>query len=158
MENLIKKTKVETDIIIKTTVLNTKKDIKLLKGYEEDNNSNKKRYMRNYAIMIENEFITSNVTDSMLFIYELSLFDRGDEQNTYFQLTSRKMQKRENISLKLTLASKKEIFITRSEAKAIVRLCEMSFIGFSGTQLFENEIKHTEETWTLALKNNGFMD
>jgi len=156
MDEIIKES-YSTDILITHVVLNQQKDIKLLRGYEEDYD-NKKRYMRNFVIMIKNEFITSNIADSMLFKEELSLFEKGDDQNKYLKLTSRLIGKKQNISLKLNLADKSEIFISKSEAKAIVKLFEMSLQGYSFARLLEFETKQTAQTWTLALENNEYLD
>jgi len=138
-------------------VLNQQKDIKLLRGYEEDY-ENKKRYMRNFVIMIGDEFITSNIADSILLKEELILFEKGDDQNKYCKITSRTINKKQNVSLKLHLADKSEIFISKSEAKAIVKLFEMSLQGYSFARLLEFETKQTAQTWTLALENNGYLN
>jgi hypothetical protein len=144
-------------IIITDVVLNNQKNIRLLRGYEEDYN-NKKRYMRNIVIMIEDEFITSNIADTMLLKEELNLFEKGDDQNKFFKITTRTVDKKIMISLKLTLTNKKDIFISKSEAKAICKLFDMSLQGYSFARLLEFETKQTAQTWTLALEYYGYLE
>lgn len=143
-------------IAISHVVLNQDKNIKLLRGFEQDS-SHKKRYMRNIVIMIGAEFVTNNIADSMLFKEELSLFDHGDVQNKYF-FPSRRILEQESVnSLVLTLEDDKKIYITKSEAKAIVALWNMSMQGYSFARLLEFEKEQTLETWTVALEENGYL-
>ena len=144
----------DNKIIITHVVLNNNKDIKLLRGFEEDT---KKRYMRNIVIMIGDEFITSNVADTMLFKEELALFSYGDKQNKYFFPSTRTINQENVYSLELTLNNGKKIYITKSEAKAMVGLWNMSLQGYSFARLLEFEKEQTLETWTLALESNGYL-
>jgi hypothetical protein len=146
----------ENRIIISHVVLNHDKDIKLLRGFEEDSGV-KKRYMRNIVIMIGDEFITSNIADTMLFKEELALFNFGDKQNKYFFPSSRIVEKESVSSLSLTLSDGKIIYISKSEAKAMVGLWNMSLQGYSFARLLEFEKEQTLETWTVALKLNGYL-
>ena len=145
----------DNKIIITQLVLNNDKDIKLLRGFEEDT---KKRYIRNIVIMIGDEFITSNVADTMLFKEELALFSYGDKQNKYFFPSTRTINQENVYSLEISLSNDKKIYITRSEAKAMVGLWNMSLQGYSFARLLEFEREQTLETWTLALEANGYFE
>jgi len=146
----------ENKIIVSCVVLNHDENIKLLRGFEEDSNT-KKRYIRNIVIMIGDEFITSNIADTMLFKEELALFNFGDKQNKYLVPSSRTIEKESVSSLSITLSDGVVIHITRSEAKAMVGLWNMSLQGYSFARLLEFEKEQTLETWTVALENNGYL-
>jgi len=145
-----------SEIIISHVMLNNDKNIKLLRGFEEDERT-KKRYIRNIVIMVESEFVTSNIADTMLFKEELALFNFGDSQNKYFFPATRNINKESVFSLVLTLGDGKKIYITRSEAKAMVGLWNMSLQGYSFARLLEFEKEQTLETWTTALESNGYL-
>jgi|GEM_PF-5906140 len=146
----------ENKIIVSGVILNYDKNIKLLRGFEQ-NSISKKRYMRNVVIMIGDEFITSNIADTMLFKEELVLFNYGDKQNKYLFPSSRTIEKESVSSLSITLGDGSVIHISRSEAKAMVGLWNMSLQGYSFTRLLEFEKEQTLETWTVALENNGYL-
>ena len=144
------------DIEISHVVLNQDKDIKLLRGFKQDKD-NKKKYMRNFVIMIGDEFVTSNIADSMLLKEELFLFNQGDIQNKYFFPSTRKLEQESVNSLVLTLENGRKIYISKSEARAIVALWNMSMQGYSFSRLLEYEKAQTLETWTVALELNGYL-
>lgn len=146
----------ENNIVISHVILNHDKDIKLLRGFEE-NTKAKKRYIRNIVIMIGNEFITSNLADSILLKEELALFNFGDKQNKYFFPSSRTIKQQSVNSLDLTLSNGKVIHICKSEAKAMVVIWNMALQGYSFSRLLELEKKQTLETWTVALEANGYL-
>ena len=146
----------ENNIVISHVILNHDKDIKLLRGFEE-NTKAKKRYIRNIVIMIGNEFITSNLADSILLKEELALFNFGGKQNKYFFLSSRTIKQQSVNSLDLTLSNGKVIHICKSEAKAMVVIWNMALQGYSFSRLLELEKKQTLETWTVALEANGYL-
>lgn len=146
----------ENRIELSHVVLNYDKNIKLLRGFEVDAKSNK-RHMRNIVIMVGNEFVTSNIADSILLKEEFALFDRGDAQNKYLFPSDRTVEKERVNSLILKFADDNQIYITRSEAKAIVTLWNMSMHGYSFSRLLEFETKQTLETWTTLLENNGYL-
>jgi len=143
-------------IIISDVSLNNDKNIKLLRGFEVDNIA-KKRYMRNVVIMVDNEFITSNMADTMIFKEELALFNFGDKQNKYLLPSSRKIGQENANSLDLQMSDEKVIHITRSEAKAMIGLWNMALQGYSFARLLEFEKEQTLETWTVALEANGYL-
>lgn len=143
-------------IDISDVSLNNDKNIKLLRGFEVDESARKK-YMRNIVIMVDDEFITSNMADTMIFKEELALFNFGDKQNKYLVPSSRKIEQENVNSLDLTLSDGKVIHIARSEAKAMVGLWNLALKGYSFVRLLEFEKEQTLETWTVALKVNGYL-
>ena len=90
--------------------LNNKHNISLLRAFEVDIKTQKK-YMRNIVFMVENEFITDNMADSVLLKEELLLFEKGDAQNRFFQLVSRQINGNTVLSLSLNLSSGKTIIM-----------------------------------------------
>ncbi len=137
--------------------LNNKHEISLLRAFEVDIKTQKK-YMRNVVFMIQDEFITDNMADSVLLKEELILFDKGDEQNTFFQLKSRKIKESHILSLSLTLDSGKTIYISKSQARAIVSLWNMAMMGYSFARILEFETQQTIQSWTQALYNNYLLE
>jgi len=137
--------------------LNNKHEISLLRAFEVDLKT-KKKYMRNVVFMIQNEFITDNMADSVLLKEELILFEKGDEQNTFFQLKSRKIKESHIHSLSLTLDSGKTIYISKSQARAIVSLWNMAMMGYSFSRILEFETQQTIQSWTLALYENYLLE
>ena len=137
--------------------LNNKHEISLLRAFEVDIKTQKK-YMRNVVFMIQDEFITDNMADSVLLKEELILFDKGDEQNTFFQLKSRKIKESHILSLSLKLESGKTIYISKSQARAIVSLWNMAMMGYSFARILEFETQQTIQSWTQALYNNYLLE
>ena len=137
--------------------LNNKHEISLLRAFEVDLKT-KKKYMRNVVFMIQNEFITDNMADSVLLKEELILFEKGDEQNTFFQLKSRKIKESHILSLSLTLDSGKTIYISKSQARAIVSLWNMAMMGYSFARILEFETQQTIQSWTQALYENYLLE
>jgi len=137
--------------------LNNKHEISLLRAFEIDTKTQKK-YMRNVVFMIQNEFITDNMADSVLLKEELILFEKGDEQNTFFQLKSRKIKESHILSLSLTLDSGKTIYISKSQARAIVSLWNMAMMGYSFARILEFETQQTIQSWTQALYENYLLE
>ena len=137
--------------------LNNKHEISLLRAFEVDTKT-KKKYMRNIVFMIQNEFITDNMADSVLLKEELILFEKGDEQNTFFQLKSRKIKESHILSLSLKLESGKTIYISKSQARAIVSLWNMAMMGYSFARILEFETQQTIQSWTQALYDNYLLE
>ncbi len=137
--------------------LNNKHRIGLGRAFEIDTKT-KKKYMRNIVFIIDNEFVTDNMADSVLFKEELILFDKGDGQNKFLKLTKRKLEDENVISLELKLDNEKEIFISRSEARAMVSLYNMSMQGYSFARILEYETQQTLQSWTNILYNNYLLD
>ncbi len=145
------------EIDISHVILDHGKNIKLLRGFEIVPDIDK-RYMRNVVIMVSDEFVTSNLTDSIRLREELILFTSGDLQNKFLYPTTRKIKKETVHSLVLTLPSKKEVFIGRAEARTMVTIWNMAMQGYSFSRLSEFETSQSLETWTRALERNGYLE
>lgn len=136
--------------------LHNKKQIALVRAFEVDA-KNSKKYMRNVLFVVENEVISDNFADTILLKEELKLFDKGDEQNTFFKVVSRELNGKKVISLELCLDSGKKIYISKSEAKAIVDIWNMSMQGYSFARILEYENRQTLESWTNILHQSGLL-
>ena len=77
--------------------LNLDKDIYLLHVFEEDDTL-KKKYIRNELVLIKNQILTSTFSDTVHFMEELALFDTGNDQNKYLAVAEH--QKIKNLKLK----------------------------------------------------------
>lgn len=133
--------------------LNLDKEIYLLHIFEENYNLNKK-FIRSELILIENEIFTSTFADTVHFMEELNLFDFGNNQNKYLDITEYKNTK----NLKLKTNEDKNIFISKSEAKAIYKLFNMAFLGYSVATVLEKEFKVTPQILTKLLHDNNLLD
>jgi len=147
----------DTYISLSEVILNRNKDIKLLRGFDYDIESNK-RYMRHIVVAKGKKIILDNIADAMLFKEELGLFNFGDPQNKYFSLSSRTLDKESVYSLVLSLSDDEKVYITKSEAKAMVGLWNMAMQGYSFAKLLEFEEKYSLKNWRAALVENGYMN
>lgn len=155
MDELIKRD--ETNMPEPTVVaLNNHMEIGILRGFEIDVKNNKK-YMRNVLFMVGNEVITDNFADTILLKEELKLFDKGDEQNTFFKVVQRELNSKKVTSLELSLDDGKKIYISKSEAKAIVDIWNMSMQGYSFARILEYENMQTLESWTDIIHQSGLL-
>lgn len=132
--------------------LNLDKQIYLLHVFEENYNLNKK-FIRSELVLIENEIFTSTFADTVHFMEELNLFDTGNNQNKYLDITEYKNTK----NLKLKTNEDKNIFISKSEAKAIYKLFNMAFQGYSVATVLEKEFKVTHQILTKLLHDNNLL-
>lgn len=117
--------------------LNLDKRIHLIHVFEENISSNKK-YIRNELILVNNQILTSTFSDTVHFIEELSLFDTGNDQNKYLAVAEH--QKIKNLKLKNV---NDNIFVSKSEARAIYRLFNMALMGYSLSVVLEKEFRFT---------------
>ncbi len=74
---------------INLVCLSKDKNVNLLKFFEI-NDEDCKKYLRSTMIMIGDEILTTNYTDTTQFIEELALFDKGNEQNRFFSVEQHK--------------------------------------------------------------------
>jgi hypothetical protein len=132
--------------------LNLDKDIYLLHVFEEDNTL-KKKYIRNELVLIKNQILTSTFSDTVHFMEELSLFDIGNDQNKYLAIAEH--QKIKNLKLKNI---NDNIFISKSEAKAMNRLFNMALMGYSLSVVLEKEYRFTPQDLTKLLHHHNFLD
>ena len=128
------------------------KNISLVRGFNLDYEANKK-YMKTALIIVGDEIITSNFSDTVHFCEELNLYDTGNDQNKYLDVTEYKSTK--NLRLKL---ENETVYITKSECKAIYKLFNSSLSGYSLASALEFEYDFTPETLTRALNDFGYLE
>lgn len=104
----------------------------------EENISSNKKYIRNELILVNNQILTSTFSDTVHFMEELSLFDTGNDQNKYLAVAEH--QKIKNLKLKNV---NDNIFVSKSEARAIYRLFNMALMGYSLSVVLEKEFRFT---------------
>ena len=133
--------------------LNLDKDIYLLHVFEEDNTL-KKKYIRNELVLIKNQILTSTFSDTVHFMEELNLFDVGNNQNKYLDIAEYQNTK----NLKLKHNGDGNIFISRSEAKAMYKIFNLAFLGYSVATVLEKEYRFTPQDLTKLLHHHNFLD
>ena len=132
----------------KLIVLNLDKRIFLLNILEEDNRA-KKKYIRSQLIAVNSQILTLGFSDTLHFMEELALFDAGNDQNRYFTISEH--QNTKNLKIKNIRSN---IFISKSEAKAMYRLFNLSLNGYSLSTVLENEIIFSAEDIENFLNKN----
>ena len=132
--------------------LNLDKKISLIHVFEEDSVLNKK-YIRNELILVNNQILTSTFSDTVHFMEELSLFDTGNDQNKYLAVAEH--QKIKNLKLKNI---DDNIFISKSEARAMYRLFNIALMGYSLSVVLEKEFRFTPQNLTKLLHSHNFLD
>ncbi len=132
--------------------LNLDKKISLIHVFEEDSVLNKK-YIRNELILVNNQILTSTFSDTVHFMEELALFDTGNDQNKYFAVAEH--QKIKNLKLKNI---DDNIFISKSEARAMYRLFNIALMGYSLSVVLEKEFRFTPQNLTKLLHSHNFLD
>jgi len=142
-----------TDYFMSLTkvALNLDKNIFLLRAFEMKGHMNKK-YLRSSAIMIGNELVTSTFTDTTHFFEELNLFDLGSDQNKYFTVVEKNKVK--NLKLKI---NDNDIYLSKSEAKAIYKLFNLSMVGYSLSRVLEFEFKFTPDNIADVLEHADYL-
>lgn len=118
----------------------------LCQAFEVNTKLNKK-YLRAQLIVINNHVLTSRVADTIHLMEELSLFDFGNSQNKYLSITEYQTTK----NLKLIYDGQKDVFFSKSKARAICKMYNMSYMGYSIAAMLENEFKFTPQTLTKLL-------
>ena len=133
----------------KLIVLNLDKRIFLLNISENDNRA-KKKYIRTQLIVVNSQIITLGFSDTVHFMEELALFDAGSDQNRYFTISE--YQNTKNLKLKNI---RNNIFISKSESKAMCRLFNLSLNCYSLSTVLENEVIFSSENIETFLNKNG---
>ena len=128
------------------------KGIYLIRGFEIDFKEDKK-FMKTALILVGDEIVSSNFSDTVHFMEELNLYDFGNDQNKYLDITEFKNTK--NLRLKL---ENETVYITKSECKAIYKLFNCSLAGYSLANVLEFEYNFTPETLTRALNDYGYLE
>lgn len=132
--------------------LNLDKEIYLLHIFEEDY-SVKKKFIRNELVLVSNQILTSTFSDTVHFMEELNLFDTGNNQNRYLDVTEYQSTK----NLKLKHNSDENIFISKSEAKAMYKIFNLAFLGYSVAAVLEKEFRFTPQELTKLLHENKLL-
>lgn len=140
------------ELIIILIALNLDKEIYLLSIYEE-NLHVKKKFIRNELILIGNQILTSTFSDTIHFMEEINLFDVGNSQNKYLEISEFKSTK----NLKLKHNGEENIFLSKSEAKAMYKIFNLAFIGYSVAPVLEREFKFTPQLLTKFLHQNQLL-
>ena len=142
----------EVELKIIPVSLNLDKEIYLLHIFEEDKVA-KKKYIRNELILIKNQILTSTFSDTIHFVEELNLFDFGNCQNKYLDVGEYQSTK----NLKLKYNGDQNIFISKSEAKAMNRIFNLAFIGYSVATVLEKEFRFTPQLLAKLLHENQLL-
>lgn len=132
--------------------LNLDKEIYLLHIFEEDHSA-KKKFIRNELALIGNQILTSTFSDTVHFMEELNLFDIGNNQNKYLDITEYQSTK----NLKLKHNGNQNIFISKSEAKAMYKIFNLAFLGYSVAAVLEKEFRFTPQLLTKTLHDNKLL-
>ena len=140
------------ELIIILIALNLDKEIYLLSIYEENLHA-KKKFIRNELILIGNQILTSTFSDTIHFMEEINLFDVGNSQNKYLDVTEYKNTK----NLKLKHNGEENIFLSKSEAKAMYKIFNLAFIGYSVASVLEREFKFTPQLLSKFLHQNQLL-
>ena len=135
-------------LIPKLIILNLDKRIFLLNVLQEDNRA-KKKYIRSQLIAVNSQILTLGFSDTLHFMEELALFDAGSDQNRYFTISEH--QNTKNLKIKNIRSN---IFISKSEAKAICRLFNLSLNGYSLSTVLENGVIFSAEDIKNFLNKN----
>ena len=140
------------ELIIILIALNLDKEIYLLSIYEENLHA-KKKFIRNELILIGNQILTSTFSDTIHFMEEINLFDVGNSQNKYLEISEFKSTK----NLKLKHNGEENIFLSKSEAKAMYKIFNLAFMGYSVATVLEREFKLTAQLLTKFLHQNQLL-
>jgi len=142
----------ERELKIVPVALNLDKEIYLLHIFHEDQKLNKK-FIRNELVIIGNTILTSTFSDTVHFMEEIKLFDFGNKQNKYLNVTEYKATK----NLKLIYQGVQDIFISKSEALAMYKIFNLAFIGYSVATVLENEFRFSPQMLTKLLHQQKFL-
>jgi len=132
--------------------LNLDKEVYLLHIFEE-NYGLKKKFIRNELVVVDKHILTSTFSDTVHFMEEIKLFDYGNNQNKYLNITEYKATR----NLKLQYDGDKEVFISKSEAQAMYKIFNLAFQGYSVATVLENEFRFTPQVLTKLLYKQNFL-
>ena len=139
----------EVELKIIPVSLNLDKEIYLLHIFEEDY-SVKKKFIRNELVLVSNQILTSTFSDTVHFMEELNLFDIGNDHNKYLVVTEYKNTK----NLKLKHNGEENILLSKSEAKAMYKIFNLAFLGYSVASVLEKEFRFTPQLLAKTLHDN----
>ena len=142
----------DVELKIIPIALNLDQKIYLLHIFEENRELNKK-FIRNELVIVGNTILTSTFSDTVHFMEEIKLFDFGNNQNKYLNVTEYKATK----NLKLIYQGVQDIFISKSEALAMYKIFNLAFIGYSVATVLENEFRFSPQMLTKLLHQQKFL-
>lgn len=143
----------DVELIVNLVPLNLDNKMYLLQVFEEDFEE-KKKYIRNQLVLVANHLLTSRFSDTVHFMEEIKLFDYGNDQNKYLDIREYKSTK----NLKLKYSGDENIFISKSEASAMVKLFNLSFKGRSEVTLLDNEFVFSPQMLAKTLQQNKLLE
>ena len=137
--------------LIEIPVIRNKK-ICFVRAKERVNKENK-NYLRSILIMIDNELLTTNLADTMVFLAEIRKFERGNKQNYYTTIE----QHDGDINLKVKL-TEGHVYISTVEALAIIEMHKIALQGMSLIRITEDELILTAELIAHYLNENQMLN
>ncbi|MDX4037713.1 hypothetical protein [Aliarcobacter skirrowii] len=135
MKNQIFEISNKSNILLKANLIkiSSKNELYFFNIFSENNNDKFKKSTLNILLVLNNEIITFNFFDTIQAVEEIALFELGNEHNKYFKIVELKSVKN------LKLMNKSHVFISKSEAKAIVKTFNLLFSNYSFNFIFESE-------------------
>jgi hypothetical protein len=119
---------------------------------KEKVDTDKKSYLRSMLIIVGDELITTNFADTISLLAEIQKFEHGNKQNTYTSIEQHNGDT--NLKLKLTDG---HIYISTSEALAILNMHKYSLQGISLTRIIEDELMLSAEMIATYLHKNNML-
>jgi len=137
--------------LIEIPVIRDKK-ISFLRAKEYVKKDNKS-YLRSMLILVNNELVTTNFADTTLLLAEIKKFERGNKQNFYTSVE----RHNGDVNLKLELTDG-HIYISTTEALAIVTMHTIALQRMSMTRMIEDELMLTAEMISGYLNENNILN
>lgn len=157
--------------------LNTRTNMRLLRVFEIDPLNDKKRYMRNVIIMLDNEIVSDVLADINQLREEIMSFDQGDKLNHFFQVSqinennqkisktsvnsdasvSKESDRKVIKTLSYKLRSGEIIYLSKSECRGIIRSWNMAYEGFTFSRLSEHPLELSLYSLSDLLHENGYI-
>jgi len=137
--------------LIEIPVIRNKK-IYFIRAKERVDQENK-NYLRSILIMIDNELVTTNFADTVVFLAEIRKFERGNKQNYYTSIEHHNG----DLNLKVTLTDG-YIYISTVEALAIIEMHKHALQGMSLIRIVEDELIMTAEMIAHYLNENQMLN
>lgn len=129
------------------------KEISFILAKERDD-IDRKNYLRGFLILIGDELITTNYSDTNQLFAEIKLFERTGK-GKYFYSESKQDNGVLGLQIKLTNG---HIYITRAEALAISVLRTDSMNGVSKNRIIENELILIPEMIATYFHKNNMLN
>ena len=122
-------------------LLSQKHNLYLERFYELEK---EKKYITIFRIVVYKEEkiipLTNNFSETIQFKEELHLFAKGDEQNQFLNLVSRKLNKKEVQSLELKKNIDVKIYFSLAESKTVATLIYYFMQGFSLSKVYDQDL------------------